>query len=69
MSLENQLVDAAMMWGADYHGVADLSAAQDTILEQRIMKKQQYVDYAFLPVNMEDSSDLNATTVEPGFKS
>lgn len=34
MNLENQLLDSAMMWGADYYGVADLSAAQDAILEQ-----------------------------------
>ena len=34
MGLENQLVDSAIMWGADYYGVADLSAAQGAILEQ-----------------------------------
>ena len=34
MSLENRLFDTAMMWGADYYGVADLTAAHDAILEQ-----------------------------------
>lgn len=34
MGLENQLVDSAILWGADYYGVADLSVAQDAILEQ-----------------------------------
>ena len=34
MGLENQLVDSAIMWGADYYGVADLSAVQGAILEQ-----------------------------------
>jgi epoxyqueuosine reductase QueG len=34
MDLENQLVDAARLWGADYFGIADLSPARDAILEQ-----------------------------------
>ena len=34
MGLENQLFDSAIMWGADYYGVADLSVAQDAILKQ-----------------------------------
>lgn len=34
MGLEKNLVDTATMWGADYYGVADLSTAQDSILEQ-----------------------------------
>jgi epoxyqueuosine reductase len=34
MDLEDQLHDSAMKWGVDYFGIADLSAAQDTILEQ-----------------------------------
>lgn len=34
MNLENQLHDAAMSLGADYFGIADLSPAHTTILEQ-----------------------------------
>ena len=34
MDLENQLRVSAMTWGADYFGIADLSPAHDTILEQ-----------------------------------
>ena len=34
MELENQLRVSAMTWGADYFGIADLSPAHDTILEQ-----------------------------------
>ena len=34
MELENQLRVSAMTWGADYFGIADLSLAHDTILEQ-----------------------------------
>ena len=34
MNLENQLHDLALTWGADYFGIADLSPARDTILEQ-----------------------------------
>jgi epoxyqueuosine reductase len=34
MDLEHKLIDSAMTWGADYFGIADLSAAQDAILEQ-----------------------------------
>ena len=34
MDLESQLVDSAMIRGADYFGVADLTPARDTILEQ-----------------------------------
>jgi len=34
MALENQLRVSAMTWGADYFGIADLSPAHDTILEQ-----------------------------------
>ena len=34
MELEKQLLDSAMTWGADYFGIADLSTARDTILEQ-----------------------------------
>jgi epoxyqueuosine reductase len=34
MDLENKLFDSAMTWGADYFGVADLTPARDTILEQ-----------------------------------
>ena len=34
MDFENQLFDSAMTWGADYFGVADLTPARDTILEQ-----------------------------------
>ncbi len=34
MDLENQLGDAARLWGADYFGIADLSPARDAILEQ-----------------------------------
>jgi epoxyqueuosine reductase len=34
MELENQLRVSATTWGADYFGIADLSLAHDTILEQ-----------------------------------
>lgn len=34
MGLANELADTAGMWGADYYGVADLSAAKDGIREQ-----------------------------------
>lgn len=34
MDLEDQLAKSAIGWGADYYGVADLSAARDAILEQ-----------------------------------
>ena len=34
MDLENQLLDSARRWGADYFGIADLSPARDAILEQ-----------------------------------
>ena len=34
MDVENQLLDSALTWGADYFGIADLSPARDTILEQ-----------------------------------
>lgn len=34
MGFENQIVDSAIMWGVDYYGVADLTAAQDAILKQ-----------------------------------
>lgn len=34
MDLKNQLFDSAMTLGADYFGVADLTPARDTILEQ-----------------------------------
>ena len=34
MELENQLRVSAITWGADYFGIADLSPAHDTILEQ-----------------------------------
>lgn len=34
MDIEHQLLDSAMTWGADYFGIADLSAAQDAIIEQ-----------------------------------
>jgi epoxyqueuosine reductase len=34
MELENQLRASAMTWGADYFGIAHLSPALDTILEQ-----------------------------------
>ncbi len=34
MDFENQLLDSAMSWGADYFGIADLSPAYDTIFEQ-----------------------------------
>lgn len=34
MDLEKRLVDSAMLWGADYFGIADLSPARDAILEQ-----------------------------------
>ena len=34
MDLEHQLLDSAMTLGTDYFGIADLSAAQDAILEQ-----------------------------------
>jgi epoxyqueuosine reductase len=34
MDLENQLHDAALDWGADYFGIADLTPACDTILAQ-----------------------------------
>ena len=34
MELENRLRVSAMSWGADYFGIADLSPAHDTILEQ-----------------------------------
>jgi epoxyqueuosine reductase QueG len=34
MDFENQLLDSAMSWGADYFGIADLSPAHDIIFEQ-----------------------------------
>ncbi|RPH52990.1 MAG: epoxyqueuosine reductase [Desulfobacteraceae bacterium] len=34
MKTENQLLDSAMAWGADYFGIADLSPVQNVILEQ-----------------------------------
>ncbi len=34
MGLEDLILDAAMSWGADYFGIADLSTAHDTVLEQ-----------------------------------
>lgn len=34
MNLEHQLRDSAMTWGADHFGIADLSTAQNAILEQ-----------------------------------
>ena len=34
MDLENQLRNSALTWGADYFGIADLTPARDTILEQ-----------------------------------
>lgn len=34
MDLENQLLESALGWGADYFGIADLSPARDAILEQ-----------------------------------
>lgn len=34
MELENQLLDSALRWGADYFGIADLSPARDAIFEQ-----------------------------------
>jgi len=34
MGLENKLLDSAMAWGADYFGIADLSSARETVLDQ-----------------------------------
>ena len=34
MEFEDQLRNSGMKWGADYFGIADLSVAQDAILEQ-----------------------------------
>jgi epoxyqueuosine reductase len=34
MGLEHLILDAAMSWGADYFGIADLSTVHDTVLEQ-----------------------------------
>jgi len=42
MNLENQLLDSAMAWGADYFGIADLTPARDTILEQGGTEIAQY---------------------------
>jgi len=42
MDLESQLFDSAMTWGADYFGVADLTPARDTILEQGGIEISEY---------------------------
>jgi epoxyqueuosine reductase len=42
MGLEDQLRHMAMNWGADYFGIADLSAARDVILEQGGMEIAEY---------------------------
>jgi epoxyqueuosine reductase len=42
MGLEELLRDVAMNWGADYFGIADLSPARDTILEQGGMEIAAY---------------------------
>jgi epoxyqueuosine reductase QueG len=42
MDLENQLLDSAMAWGADYFGIADLTLARDAILEQSGTEIAQY---------------------------
>jgi epoxyqueuosine reductase len=42
MDFENQIVDSAMGWGADYFGIADLSPAHDAILEQSGTELAQY---------------------------
>ena len=42
MDLENQLHDSAMVWGADYFGIADLTPARATILEQGGTEIAQY---------------------------
>ena len=42
MNLEKQLLDSATNWGADYFGIADLSPAHDTILEQGGMQMAEY---------------------------
>ena len=42
MVLESQLFDSAMTWGADYFGVADLTPARDTILEQGGIEISEY---------------------------
>lgn len=34
MDMENQLLDSALAWGADYFGIADLTPAHNAILEQ-----------------------------------
>jgi hypothetical protein len=34
MDLQNQILVSAMTWGADYFGIADLTPARNTILEQ-----------------------------------
>jgi epoxyqueuosine reductase QueG len=42
MDLESQLHDSAMVWGADYFGIADLTPAHDAILEQGGPEIAQY---------------------------
>jgi epoxyqueuosine reductase len=42
MGLEDQLRNVVMNWGADYFGIADLSPARDTILEQGGIELVEY---------------------------
>ncbi len=42
MDLEKQLHDSAVTWGADYFGVADLTPARSTILEQGGIEITEY---------------------------
>ena len=42
IDLEKQLHDSAVTWGADYFGVADLTLARNTILEQGGIEITEY---------------------------